>query len=640
MNHNPDKSSSFKSGDHDHKNSVPRTESLKSSKEKDPAAADKNETNEQGGEAKEAEIKYTLEKAWEDIQHFLSGEEGLEIPDIIDKYLDLVEHKVSRLEVPEKSKGCPVPDPEDDGWFHKVVEQMSKLHRHVSIVFKSDSNRGPLINRIGRIHQRVMSYLEDEFRVLLEESRTVEAAADQSPDAGQDQAKEEPNFPGYSKQVLATLNKISKLMISGGYEFECYEVYMVTRRNTIEETLNKLGFEKISLDDIQRMQWEAMEREIPPWVRAFKECANIYFSAEHKLAQTIFSDNPSVAKSLFANLIRVLFLQLLNFAEAVALSKRSTEKLFKFLDIYETLQDHSSAIDSLFPEECAKELKAELTATRSKIGETAICIFCDLENSIKSDTGRTPVPGGAVHPLTRYTMNYLKYACDEYKDTLEQVFKEHSTSKPRDYQGNSQSNNDENQSPFSRHLIKIMDLLDSILEAKSKLYKDVALSNIFMMNNGRYILQKIKGSPEIHQAMGDDRYKKRSYELRNYHQSYKRETWMKLLDCLNMEGLNVNGKVVKPALKERFKSFNAKFEEIHRTQSSWVVSDKQMQSELRVSIAGVIIPAYRSFLGRFSGYLTPGRQTEKYIKFQPEDIEAYIEGLFDGSTSSMPRRKA
>ncbi|KAE8661657.1 flowering time control protein FY-like [Hibiscus syriacus] len=640
-----EKSPSFKNGGDD--------ETPKCSNGKDPPAPDKPQNNngtegKGGGAEATPQIKYTMENAWEDIEHSLvelEGDADSEIPDSINDYLDLVEEKASKHELPEKSKGCPL---DDDGSFLKVAHQMSKLYKHLSEIFKLDSRQGILINRIGRIHQQVMCCLEDEFRTLLEESRIVEPDVNHEP-AGDGEAQDQAprsnevlsNFPGYSQEALATLNKIAMEMISGGYEFECYEAYIMTRRNAIEEILNKLGFEKISIDDVQKMQWDALQREIPPWINAFKACANVYFSGERKLAETVFSDDPSVAKSLFNSLTRVLFLQLLNFAEAVSVSKRSTEKLFKFLDIYEALRDNFSTIDNLFPEECANELKEQLTTTRSRIGETAICIFRDFKNLIQSDTGRTQVPGGAVHPLTRYTMNYLKYACDEYRDTLEHIFKDHEEMERADStsQSNSQSNDDENRSPFSSHLIKIMDSLDSVLDAKSKLYKDVALSSIFMMNNGRYILQKIKASPEIRQAMGDNWYRKKSFELRNYHQSYKRETWMKLLGCLNLEGLNVNGKVVKPVLKERFKRFNAMFEEIHKTQSLWVVSDKQMQSELRVSITGVIIPAYRSFLGRFSGYLTPGRQTEKYIKFQPEDIETYIEELFDGNTASTARKR-
>ncbi|XWS43974.1 hypothetical protein CRYUN_Cryun15aG0005100 [Craigia yunnanensis] len=696
-NHQPEKSSSFNEGDDDEKNScadntLQAAESPKCSNEEKSAAVEitevemekpeemktgkteieeiekPEEKEKEGGELGEPtpppEIKYTLETASEDIERFLSNlstpteeevEAGLEIPEFIEKYLDLVEEKITKHEsLDTKVKGCQLP--EDDASFLKAVDQISKMYKNLSAVFKLDSNQGPLINRIGRIQQGAMSNLEDEFRSLLEEPRFVEPeqkqeVADQCPIPGQDQSaesNEESNLPGHSQEVLANLNKIAKEMISGGHESECCEVYMITRRNVMEETLNKLGFEKISIDEVQKMQLEALEREIPPWIKAFKQCANVYFSAERKLAETIFSDYPSLSGSLFSNLTRGMFIQLLNFAEAVAISKRSTEKLFKFLDMYETLRDSLSAIESVFPEECAKELRAETTTARSRIGETAICIFCDLENSIKSDTGKTPVPGGAVHPLTRYTMNYLKYACDEYKDTLEQVFKEHSkieradsTSRPRNYEGDSENynNDEENHSPFSGQLMRIMDLLDSILETKSKLYKDVSLSCIFMMNNGRYMLQKIKGSAEIHQAMGDTWCRKRSSYLRNYHRNYQRETWTKLLGCLSNEGLNVNGKVVKPVLKEKFKSFNAMFDEIHKTQSSWVVYDKQLQSELRVSISAVVIPAYRSFLGRFSGYLDSGRQTEKYIKFQPDDIETYIDELFDGNPASMARRK-
>ena len=164
------------------------------------------------------------------------------------------------------------------------------------------------------------------------------------------------------------------------------------------------------------------------------------------------------------------------------------------------------------------------------------------------------------------------------------------------------------------------------------------------MNNGRYIVQKIKGSAEIHELMGDTWCRRRSSGLRHYHKNYQRETWSKVLQCLSHEGLvtsssSSNSKVSKPVLKERFKNFNAMFDEIHKTQSTWVVSDEQLQSELRVSISAVMIPAYRSFLGRFKQHLDPGRQTEKYIKYQPEDIETLIEELFDGNPTSMARRR-
>ncbi|XP_047047220.1 uncharacterized protein LOC124652243 [Lolium rigidum] len=238
-----------------------------------------------------------------------------------------------------------------------------------------------------------------------------------------------------------------------------------------------------------------------------------------------------------------------------------------------------------------------------------------------------PVPGGAVHPLTRYVMNYLKYTC-EYNSTLEQVFREH---RRRDDGGDN---------PFAAQLTDVMELLNTNLEGKSRLYKDPALSNIFLMNNGRYMLQKIRGSPETNAMLGETWARKQSTNLRQYHKNYQRETWNRVLTLLRDDGvLTVKGHVQKPQVKDRFKQFNSAMDEIHKTQGAWVVSDEQLQSELRVSIAAVVVPAYRSFLGRFAQTFSAGRQTEKYIKLSGEDVEGIIDELFDGNPSSMTRRR-
>nr|GMC93590.1 exocyst complex component EXO70B1 [Ipomoea batatas] len=435
-------------------------------------------------------------------------------------------------------------------------------------------------------------------------------------------------------------------MISGGYETECCQVYFVARRNALEETLRgKLGYEGHSIDDVQKMSWEIVEREISTWIAAFNHCATVLFSCERKLSDAVFNDCPQLSTSseaIFNNLSGGLVIQFLIFPEAVAMTKRSAEKLFKFLDLYETMRDHLPTAYDNFPPDYVNELKAEAALTRGRLGEGMVGIFSELENSIQSDSSKTPVPGGAVHPLSRYTMNYLKLAGD-YKETLEQVFREHQkieradSATGSDFDYNSQPVESykpptaPKQSPFELQIRKVMEILELNLESKSKIYNNLSLCSIFMMNNGRYILQKVRGSPPINQLMGDQWLRKQSQELRQYHKTYQRETWGRLLQCLSIEGLlTSHGKVNKPVLKERFKSFNLMFDEIHRTQSTWVISDEQLLSELRISISSMVIPAYRSFLARYSQIFTPGRQTEKYIKFQEDDIETYIDELFDG----------
>uniref|UniRef100_J3N6B0 Exocyst subunit Exo70 family protein n=1 Tax=Oryza brachyantha TaxID=4533 RepID=J3N6B0_ORYBR len=390
------------------------------------------------------------------------------------------------------------------------------------------------------------------------------------------------------------------------------------------------------------MAWESLESEVATWIRAFRHTINVGLSGEHDLCARVFAgcDDPAIGRAIFVDLARCVMLQMLNFTEAVAMTKRAAEKLFKVLDMYEAIRDASPVIDAFLSAEPADDgrnstaltdLKAELNSVRSRLGETAAAIFRELENSIRADAGKQPVPGGAVHPLTRYVMNYLKYAC-EYKSTLEQVFREHHRADADD--------DDEASNPFAAQLMEVMELLHGNLEAKSRLYKDPSLCSIFLMNNGRYMLQKIRGSPEINEVVGEAWSRKRSTDLRQYHKNYQRETWSRVLNLLRDDGvITVKGSVQKPVLKERFKQFNAAMDEIQRTQGAWVVSDEQLQSELRVSIAAVVVPAYRSFLGRFSQHFSAGRQTEKYIKLSAEDLEAIIDELFDGNAISMPRRR-
>ncbi|KAL0709483.1 hypothetical protein Bca4012_016461 [Brassica carinata] len=608
-------------------------------------------------EAPPPEIPQTIESLSEELDQLLTtlslhkeehkdnsteekgGEDGyFQIPQFVGKFLDLFEDKLSKHD----SAGDPktktwYQDPEEVSSLLEAVDRVSNLMELLLNTKSCLDHHESLINHAGSIQQRAMAFLEDEFRLLLEESVIKEPevvtddnssqqdhhndSQDQDQVNVQEGGDKEIEYPGYSEEVVALLRKIVEKMKRAGYGCECREAYLVGRRNILLRTLKQdCEFEKVSIDEVQKMSWGELEREIPIWNKTVKDSASLYFPGELTLAEKIFPEDKG---SLFCIITHGLAIQFLGFAEAVAMTQRSTEKLFKILDIYETLRDSFPAMEELFPEELRCELRSEVTTARSRLGETAINIFSDLENSIKSDSSKTPVPGGAVHPLTRYTMNYLKYSC-EYKDTLEQVFKSHSKMEEEE----------STERAFANQLMRIMDLLDGNMEAKSKLYKDIPLSCIFMMNNGRYIVQKIKGSAEIHEVMGDTWCRKRSSELRTYHKNYQRETWGKLLGFLGHEGLMHNNKIVKPNLKERFKSFNATFDEIHKTQTTWVVNDEQLQSELRVSITAVMIPAYRAFMARFGQYLDPGRQTEKYVKYQPEDIEDLIDQLFEGNTSS------
>ncbi|CAL5421062.1 unnamed protein product [Camellia sinensis] len=565
--------------------------------------------------------------------------EPLEVPDSVETFSKIVESRIARYYSPN-SPTIFGKMTEEDSFFFEAVRRISKLNK----TFNDFSSTASSKDRTSTVLQRAMVFLEEEFRHLLEDSNLnlllrKKQSDEEESDRDDESTSGQKEFPSYSPEIVMKMNRIATAMICAGYETECCQVYSIARRNVFNEAIKSLEFEIKSVEDVKKMQWETLEGEIATWIKVVKHCAAVLFPGERKLCDSVFSENPSIAVYLFSNLARAVVIQLLNFVDAVVQTNRSAEKLFKYLDMYEALRDLIPDINK----SCSDELAAEISTSGDRIGEAAVHIFCDLENSIKGDAAKTPVAGGAVHPLTRYVMNYLKYAC-EYKVTLEQIFQKNKALVPsikheRESPSHNQTGENSSSSPFATQLMTVIDLLDLNLETKSKLYKDPSLRFIFLMNNGRYIMQKIKAASEILQSMDDTWYRIRSSDVRQYHKNYQRETWGKVLHCLGHEGLQVNGKVHKPALKERFKNFSAMFDEIQKTQSTWVVSDEQLQSELRVSISAVVIPAYRSFFGRFRQYLDSGRQGEKYVKYQPEDIETMIEGLFDGNASSIGRKK-
>ncbi|KAL6592032.1 hypothetical protein ACP70R_049618 [Stipagrostis hirtigluma subsp. patula] len=615
-----------------------------------------------------------------EIDAFLAGRGGDAPPSIsevtLDKFASAVEQEMAQ------SEGA------DDKWATgeggEAPTLLAAIRRIAALASALTANHAEGatytigVHRVTGVLHRAMTFVEDEFHGTLESAshggdpgtatgrsmkrppsfghggdpdRCVLPSSDGGSGAGA-----EPS-PPFAPEIVDRLRTMAETMFAAGYVTECTQVFLVARRNALDAAMQGLGYEKASIDDVAKMPWEALESEIATWIKAFRHAVDAGLPGERDLCARVFPDE-ALGRAIFVDLARCAMLQMLNFTEAVAMTKRAAEKLFKVLDMYETIRDAGPAVDAFLGADAGDDadegsgsgsgsvsdrigsssgavadLKSELASVRSRLGESAAAIFCDLECSIRADAGKQPVPGGAVHPLTRYLMNYLKYAC-EYKDTLEQVFREYHRPDADEPDGGEGGN------PFAAQLMEVMELLHGNLEAKSRLYKDPSLSSIFLMNNGRYMLQKIRGSPEINAVVGEAWSRKRSTDLRQYHKNYQRETWSRVLALLRDDGvITVKGHVQKPVLKERFKQFNAAMDEIQRTQGAWVVSDEQLQSELRVSIAAVVVPAYRSFLGRFAQHFSAGRQTEKYIKLSGEDLEAIIEELFDGNAVSMPRRR-
>ncbi|CAI9757724.1 unnamed protein product [Fraxinus pennsylvanica] len=444
-------------------------------------------------------------------------------------------------------------------------------------------------------------------------------------------------------EAIYDLRCIAERMIAAGYLMECIQVYGSVRKSVVDANFKKLGIE-----DIQRLEWAILETKIRKWIRASKICVRVLFASEKMLCKQIFEGLcTSTDDACFMETIKGPAVQLFTFAEAISNTKRSPEKLFKMLDLYDALSDLLPDIEAVFESKSTESIRVEAAEILSRLAEASRRILLEFENRILQEPSRGQVPGGTLHPLTRYVMNYISLIPD-YKQTLHELI----VSKPLTGWRYSDDLNMPDMdflefegeiTPLSLHLIWIIVILQFNLEDKSKHYKDASLSHLFIMNNVHYIVQKIKGSPELREMIGDEYLKKLTGKYRLAATSYQRSTLVNVLYCLRDEGLHVRGSsssgVSKSALRERFKAFNAMFEEVHKTQATWLVPNPQLREELRISISDKVIPAYRSFLGRYKSHVESGRHPEIYIKYSVEDLENAVLDFFDRHPVSLQQKR-
>ncbi|KAK9057529.1 hypothetical protein SSX86_022365 [Deinandra increscens subsp. villosa] len=561
----------------------------------------------------------------------------------LDQTLKTIERRVSRyLTVDEpiwSSSG-------DASLFLHGVDELMAVVREWSAVAE-DKAVTLCLDRAEDLLQQCMFRLEEEFKLLIERGGFESSGnggggggyLDSDSDSDSDERFDELDVPvarpvldynitidALSPDTINNLHEISKRMVAAGYGKECSLAYSACRRDFIHESLSRLGF--LGLQNSIR---EDDDIEIEKWTKAINMAVRVFYPSEQRLCDRVFGYSSATAAAAadlsFMDACRVSTMELLNFANGIAMGSRAPERLFKILDVYEAVKGLLPEFEVLFSGHYCSLLKNEAIAVRNKLVESIRGIFMELENLIRRDPAKSAVPGGGLHPITRYVMNYLRAACS--RPTLEQVFDDNVH----------QSSPSSSSSSLYVQISWIMEVLESNLESKSKAYRDHALSSVFMMNNGRYIAKKVKDE-ELGSLLGPDWIRKQTSKVRQHHGNYQRSSWHKILNTLKLDNSSLSSSnVASRSLKDKLKVFNSQFDEICRSQSTWVIFDEQLREELKISVAGTLLPAYRNFLGRFHSLQDIGKYADKHVKFSIEEVEARIDDLFQATAVAGNGRK-
>ncbi|CAA6667623.1 unnamed protein product [Spirodela intermedia] len=561
----------------------------------------------------------------------------------------LVQFDLSREAEAKIRKG---PHEDLDG-FLEAVEQLRKNFSFFSSTKSFKSSDG-VLNHVNDLLSQAILNLEEEFKQLLSSySKPLEPDSifeclpntlQPSSEAHGNHSDANPKTPSATThteqhtkvadtavyklpvlippRILPVLHDLAEQMVQAGNGQDCVIVYREMRAPIMEQTLRKLGVEKLSKDDVQKMPWEALEAKIGNWIHFMRIAVKLLFAGEKNVCDQIFNGFESLKDQCFAHVTASSVEMLLSFGDAVAKSKRSPEKLFVLLDMYEIMRELQPEIKTLFEGKPCSEMRESLLLLTKQLAKTAQETFGDFEEAVEKDVTRTTVADGTVHPLTSYVINYLPV-------NVGLTLQEFDTGgKPDNHLANV--------------TMKIMNALQANLDVKSKQYKDPALTHIFLMNNIHYMVRSVRRS-EAKNLLGDDWVQRHRRIVQQNANQYKRVAWSKILQSLTIQVSGTTGSagggmgseggssgVSRATVKERFKSFNMQFEELHQRQSQWTVPDPELRESLRLSIAEILLPAYRSFIKRFGPLIDANKNPEKYRKYTPEGLDQMLGEFFEG----------
>ncbi|WCJ25588.1 exocyst subunit exo70 family protein E1 [Euphorbia peplus] len=536
----------------------------------------------------------------------------------------------------------------------KIAERLETL--------PSEGGERELLQRAQDILQIAMSRLEEEFKHILVQNRqpfepehvSFRSSEEDTADfasvisLGDDSFEESINRDSVSRnseefiidlvhpEVISDLRCIASSMFISNYGHECSQAYISVRRDALDECLFILEMEKLSIEDVLRLEWGSLNSKIKRWVRAMKMFVRVYLASEKYLTDQIFGEAGTVNLVCFAEASKASMLQLLNFGDAVSIGPHKPEKLFPILDMYEVLADLLPDIDSLYSDDAGFCVRTDSCEVLRRLGEAVKTAFHEFENAIATSVSLNPFPGGGIHHLTRYVMNYINTLTD-YRETLNFLLREDNgedlvlsspeMSPPADEENRNSNRNDA--SPMARHFRSVASILECNLDDKAKLYRDPSLQHIFLMNNIHYMTQKIKHSVLRH-IFGDDWIRKHNWKFQQHAMNYERAAWSSVLALLKDEGNCNSDSVSKTLLKERFRNFNIAFEEVYRTQTAWIIPDLQLREDLQISTSVKVIQAYRTFVGRHSNHIS-----DRHIKLSADDLESLLCDLFQGTQKSL-----
>ncbi|KAK7291052.1 hypothetical protein RIF29_05915 [Crotalaria pallida] len=441
-----------------------------------------------------------------------------------------------------------------------------------------------------------------------------------------------------SELEIEVLRRIASTLAANDCLDICIDIYVKVRYRRAAKALMKLNPDYLRTytpEGIDEMEWENLETAITLWIQHLKIAVKKVLLSEKSLCQNVLGNimEGLVWPECFVKISDKIMAVFFRFGEGVTRSSKEPQKLFKLLDMFESLEKLKPEILETFDGEAGVDICTRFRELEKLIVDASSKVFWEFGLQIEGNADGFPPPqDGSVPKLVRYAINYLKYlATENYKTAMAKVLRTEQT-----WKGGVLSKPETDEYLLNRAISNVMEAVQRNIESKRSRCRDKSMSHVFVMNTYWYIYMRTKNT-ELGELLGEQ-YMKENYKAVAEESAYlyQKQSWgilVKVLDAedLQLQGKDSIGKLVNEKIETFFKCLN---EICERHKGSYSIPDVDLREQMKESTVRLVVSAYADFLESYSGLL------QRRVYPSPERVQGLVRKAFESGDVKLKRRSS
>ncbi|PWA39304.1 exocyst complex protein Exo70, Cullin repeat-like-containing domain protein [Artemisia annua] len=480
--------------------------------------------------------------------------------------------------------------------------------------------------------------LQDEFEGILQQLKHHDIVV-KVEDGGDDGGVAAEGSELGTEMEVEALRRISETLTANDCLDICIDIFVKVRYKRAAKALMRLNPDYLRTykpEEIDEMEWESLETSISLWIQHFELAVQTVFVSEKNLCNQVLGNimEGIIWQECFVKIADKIMAVFFRFGEGVARSNKEPQKLFKLLDMFNSLENLKTEVSDIFEGEAGADICSRFRELEKLLIHASTKVYWEFGLQIEGNQDGLPPPqDGSVPKLVRYAINYLKYlTTSNYNGPMTQVLKTEQI-----WKNGILSVPETDESLLKDAISNVMEALHRNIESKRSGYKDKVLYHVFTMNTYWYIYMRTRNT-EVGKLLGEN-YMRKNYKVVAEEAAYlyEKQAWgglVRLLDKEDIDGTEEGG--IGVAAKGKIEAFLKGFEEIaQRHKSKYSIPEDDLREQIKEATIKLIVPVYREFLDEFSKVLS----VKAYSS--PESIEGLLSQIFSrtGRNSSLGSRQ-